>query len=170
MSSNKCGGKMGFAVYGTSHSHGSQSVLSSGFRHLEMRLRLDESGVNALSRYKNGKTKPPLALVRLSKVLDKHPELLEEIKADIEKSNAEHSNSSAELQGKLIASPIRFYFFPADAAAFFSLVAEAGSTSFSKTYWKIKGATIVASDSITKRGVVSSSLPQVIFSLGTAPL
>ena len=27
-----------------------------------------------------------------------------------------------------------------------------------------------ASDSITKRGVLRSSLPQVIFSLGTAPL
>lgn len=38
-------------------------------------------GVNAFSRYENGKTKPPLALVKLLKVLDQHPELLEEIKA-----------------------------------------------------------------------------------------
>ena len=37
-------------------------------------------GVNAFSRYENGKTKPPLALVKLLKVLDRHPELLEEIK------------------------------------------------------------------------------------------
>jgi HTH-type transcriptional regulator / antitoxin MqsA len=37
-------------------------------------------GVNAFSRYENGKTKPPLALVKLLKVLDHHPELLEEIK------------------------------------------------------------------------------------------
>jgi HTH-type transcriptional regulator/antitoxin MqsA len=37
-------------------------------------------GVNAFSRYENGKTKPPLALVKLLKVLDQHPELLEEIK------------------------------------------------------------------------------------------
>jgi HTH-type transcriptional regulator / antitoxin MqsA len=36
-------------------------------------------GVNAFSRYENGKTKPPLALVKLLKVLDKHPELLAEI-------------------------------------------------------------------------------------------
>ncbi len=36
-------------------------------------------------------------------------------------------------------------------------------------YAKISGATIVASLSITKRGVFTSSLPQVIFSLGTAP-
>lgn len=38
-------------------------------------------GVNAFSRYENGKTKPPLALVKLLKVLDRHPELLKEIKA-----------------------------------------------------------------------------------------
>ena len=37
-------------------------------------------GVNAFSRYENGKTRPPLALVKLLKVLDLHPELLEEIK------------------------------------------------------------------------------------------
>jgi len=38
-------------------------------------------GVNAFSRYENGKTKPPLALVKLLKVLDRHPELLQEVKA-----------------------------------------------------------------------------------------
>ena len=38
-------------------------------------------GVNAFSRYENGKTKPPLALVKLLKVLDRHPELLNEIVA-----------------------------------------------------------------------------------------
>ncbi len=37
-------------------------------------------GVNAFSRYENGKTKPPLALVKLLKVLDHHPELLAEVK------------------------------------------------------------------------------------------
>jgi HTH-type transcriptional regulator/antitoxin MqsA len=38
-------------------------------------------GVNAFSRYENGKTKPPLALVKLLKVLDRHPELLKEVRA-----------------------------------------------------------------------------------------
>lgn len=38
-------------------------------------------GVNAFSRYENGKTKPPLALVKLLKVLERHPDLLEEVKA-----------------------------------------------------------------------------------------
>lgn len=37
-------------------------------------------GVNAFSRYENGKTKPPLALVKLLKVLDRHPDLLPEVK------------------------------------------------------------------------------------------
>ena len=38
-------------------------------------------GVNAFSRYENGKTKPPLALVKLLKLLDRHPELLGEVRA-----------------------------------------------------------------------------------------
>lgn len=38
-------------------------------------------GVNAFSRYENGKTKPPLALVKLLRVLDRHPELLNEVRA-----------------------------------------------------------------------------------------
>jgi len=38
-------------------------------------------GVNAFSRYENGKTKPPLALVKLLKVLDRHPDLLKEVRA-----------------------------------------------------------------------------------------
>lgn len=37
-------------------------------------------GVNAFSRYENGKTRPPLALVQLLKVLDRHPNLLDEIR------------------------------------------------------------------------------------------
>lgn len=38
-------------------------------------------GVNAFSRYENGKTRPPLALVKLLKVLDRHPDLLSEVRA-----------------------------------------------------------------------------------------
>ncbi|MEK7811770.1 MAG: type II toxin-antitoxin system MqsA family antitoxin [Pseudomonadota bacterium] len=38
-------------------------------------------GINAFSRYENGKTKPPLSLVKLLKVLDRHPDLLNEVKA-----------------------------------------------------------------------------------------
>ncbi|MFA7494946.1 MAG: type II toxin-antitoxin system MqsA family antitoxin [Acidithiobacillus sp.] len=37
-------------------------------------------GVNAFSRYETGKTKPPLSLVKLLKVLDKHPDLLNEVR------------------------------------------------------------------------------------------
>jgi HTH-type transcriptional regulator/antitoxin MqsA len=38
-------------------------------------------GANAFSRYENGKTKPPLALIKLFKVLDRHPDLLAEVRA-----------------------------------------------------------------------------------------
>ncbi len=52
------------------------------------KLRLDQKeaseifggGVNAFSRYENGKTRPPLALVKLLKVLDRHPDLLTEVR------------------------------------------------------------------------------------------
>ena len=37
-------------------------------------------GVNAFSRYENGKIKPPLALVKLFKLLDRHPDLLNEVR------------------------------------------------------------------------------------------
>ena len=37
-------------------------------------------GVNAFSRYETGKTKPPLALVKLLRILDSHPELLPMVK------------------------------------------------------------------------------------------
>ena len=38
-------------------------------------------GPNAFSRYENGRTKPGLALIKLLKLLDNHPELLPEVKA-----------------------------------------------------------------------------------------
>jgi HTH-type transcriptional regulator/antitoxin MqsA len=38
-------------------------------------------GTNAFLRYETGKVKPPVALVKLFKVLERHPELLAEIRA-----------------------------------------------------------------------------------------
>jgi HTH-type transcriptional regulator/antitoxin MqsA len=38
-------------------------------------------GINAFSRYENGRTRPPLALVKLFKLLDRHPDLLNDVKA-----------------------------------------------------------------------------------------
>jgi HTH-type transcriptional regulator / antitoxin MqsA len=54
------------------------------------RFRLDQreaaeifgGGANAFSRYETGKTKPPLALVKLLKLLDGHPELLAEVRGN----------------------------------------------------------------------------------------
>lgn len=37
-------------------------------------------GINAFSRYENGKTKPPMSLIKLLRLLDRHPELLSEVR------------------------------------------------------------------------------------------
>lgn len=66
------------------------SIVDPGFiMSVRKKLALDQreaaeifgGGVNAFSRYENGKTKPPLALVKLLKVLDRHPDLLAEVRA-----------------------------------------------------------------------------------------
>lgn len=66
------------------------SIVDLGFiSGVRRKLQLDQreasaifgGGINAFSRYESGKTKPPLALVKLLKVLDRHPDLLEEIRA-----------------------------------------------------------------------------------------
>ena len=53
------------------------------------KLRLDQreaaeifgGGVNAFSRYETGKTRPPVALIKLLRVLERHPELLAEVRS-----------------------------------------------------------------------------------------
>ncbi len=66
------------------------SIVDPGFIvSVRKKLALDQreaaeifgGGVNAFSRYENGKTKPPLALVKLLKVLDRHPDLLTEVRS-----------------------------------------------------------------------------------------
>lgn len=42
--------------------------------------RIFGGGVTAFSRYESGKVEPPVALVKLMKVLDKHPELMDELR------------------------------------------------------------------------------------------
>jgi HTH-type transcriptional regulator/antitoxin MqsA len=65
------------------------SIVDPGFiASVRKKLALDQreaaeifgGGVNAFSRYETGKTKPPLALIKLLKVLDRHPELLNEVR------------------------------------------------------------------------------------------
>ena len=65
------------------------SIVDPGFiASVRKKLALDQreaaeifgGGVNAFSRYENGKTKPPLALVKLFKLLDRHPDLLNEVR------------------------------------------------------------------------------------------
>ena len=66
------------------------AIVDPGFiANVRKKLDLDQreaaeifgGGINAFSRYENGKTKPPLALVKLFKLLDRHPDLLNEIRA-----------------------------------------------------------------------------------------
>ena len=66
------------------------SIVDAGFiARVRKKLALDQrqaaaifgGGPNAFSRYENGKTKPPLALVKLLMVLDRHPNLLNEVRA-----------------------------------------------------------------------------------------
>ena len=65
------------------------AIVDPGFiASVRKKLALDQKeageifggGDNAFSRYENGKTKPPLALVKLIKVLDRHPDLLNEVR------------------------------------------------------------------------------------------
>jgi HTH-type transcriptional regulator/antitoxin MqsA len=65
------------------------SIVDPAFiARVRKKLKLDQQeaaaifggGVNAFSRYENGKTKPPLALIKLLKVLDRHPDLLSEVR------------------------------------------------------------------------------------------
>jgi HTH-type transcriptional regulator/antitoxin MqsA len=78
------------------HQHGDAGIQPAGQRvdpgfitNVRKKLALDPreageifgGGVNAFSRYENGRTKPPLALVKLLKVLDRHPDLLDEVRS-----------------------------------------------------------------------------------------
>lgn len=65
------------------------AIVDPGFiANVRKKLDLDQreaaelfgGGINAFSRYENGKTKPPLALVKLFKLLDRHPDLLNEVR------------------------------------------------------------------------------------------
>lgn len=65
------------------------SLVDPGFiAAVRKKLQLDQKeaselfggGVNAFSRYETGKTKPPLALVQLLRLLDRHPDLLQEVR------------------------------------------------------------------------------------------
>jgi len=55
-------------------------------------------GVNAFSRYENGKTKPPLVWVKLLKVLDRHPDLRSEVRAP--------KNTALPRRSRLVPLPI----------------------------------------------------------------
>jgi HTH-type transcriptional regulator/antitoxin MqsA len=64
-------------------------------------------GTNAFSRYESGKTKPPVALIKLFKVLDKHPDLFEEVVSmdtGMRLSNSRREDGIAESKTRANAS------------------------------------------------------------------
>ncbi|MFK5984625.1 MAG: type II toxin-antitoxin system MqsA family antitoxin [Pseudomonadota bacterium] len=72
------------------HKQVNAAIIDPAFiSEMRKKLHLDQreaaeifgGGINAFSRYETGKTKPPLSLVKLLKVLNKHPELLSEVRA-----------------------------------------------------------------------------------------
>lgn len=79
---------------------------------IRKKLKLDQreageifgGGPNAFSRYENGKTKPPLSLVHLFRLLEKHPELIDELRpAKAEKTSVPNSRSRlAQKQTTLV--------------------------------------------------------------------
>ena len=65
------------------------AIVDPGFiTNVRKKLDLDQreaaeifgGGINAFSRYENGLTKPSLALVKLFKLLERHPDLLNEVR------------------------------------------------------------------------------------------
>lgn len=65
------------------------AVEASELARIRKKLKLSQrraaeiagGGVNAFSRYENGKAKPMAAVVNLFRLLDRHPELIDEIPA-----------------------------------------------------------------------------------------
>ena len=62
--------------------------------------RLFGGGPNAFSRYESGKTKPPVALVKLFKVLHKHPNLFEEIAESVAPTTVKKASRIAASKRK----------------------------------------------------------------------
>jgi len=81
-------GRVMRAVRAFSKQVNATQVDPSFIAEVRKRLALDQreageifgGGVNAFSRYETGKTQPPLALIKLLRLLDRHPDLLDEIR------------------------------------------------------------------------------------------
>lgn len=73
--------------------------------HLRERLRLTQheaaslfgGGVNAFSRYESGKVKPPVALIKLMRLLERHPDLLEELRSEQEDQTGQGISTHSQL-------------------------------------------------------------------------
>jgi len=70
-------------------------------------LPVRDGGDHPFSRYENGKTKPPLALVKLLKVLDRHPDLLEAIKAALRCCSQSYAQAKPQVAASSPAATVR---------------------------------------------------------------
>jgi HTH-type transcriptional regulator/antitoxin MqsA len=68
--------------------------------------RVFGGGANAFSRYESGKTKPPVALVKLFQLLDRHPEFYKEI-AGKDERRAAGKTSGVAVASRKRRSPVR---------------------------------------------------------------
>jgi len=62
-------------------------------------------GANGFSRYETGKTKPSLALVQLLKILNNHPDLINEIRTKQPKITASVAKSRITRRKKAVPAP-----------------------------------------------------------------
>ncbi len=86
---NATGDRFGLFMRDFQREVNGEMVDSFSIQRVRKKLRLGQreageifgGGVNAFSRYETGQAKPPVSLVKLLGLLDRHPELLEEVRA-----------------------------------------------------------------------------------------
>ncbi len=69
--------------------------------------RVFGGGPNAFSRYESGKTKPPVALVKLFRVLKKHPDLFKEISEAGDPASVASRLAASRQKRRAHAGPVR---------------------------------------------------------------
>jgi len=85
----EAGDRYGAAVQAFIKQVNAAAAAPEFIRSVRKKLDLDQrqagaifgGGVNAFSRYETGKAEPPVSLVKLLALLDRHPELMEEVRS-----------------------------------------------------------------------------------------
>lgn len=90
----------------------SKDDVSAEIRRIRKGLNLTQAelaksfgvGKVAFSRYERGETRPPAPLVKLLRLIEKHPELLEEMKEDAPADYSHKSRGRQDIAAKATAS------------------------------------------------------------------